>query len=140
MNVAGKIDKLGIAKAMEDGSPENRYLLDKETGAVILVSATMGASELMAFKERMERHPERYLAVDRTHSDEKYRDMELFIKELNDKKLQEKLITLLRGGNPVRPFLDAVNAHPQASEQWKEWKKGRILKRLSNFLKENGLA
>lgn len=139
MSVTGKIDKLSIAKAMEDGSPENRYLLDRETGSVILVSASMGTSELMAFKERMEKYPQRYLAIDRTPSDEKYRDMELFVKELNDKKLQEKLITLLRSGNPIRPFLDAVMAHPQASEQWKEWKKNRLLKRLANFLKENGL-
>jgi len=134
------MDKLAIAKAMEDGSPENRYLLDRQTGAVILVSATMGAAELMAFKERMDKHPERFLPIDQTHSDEKLRDMELFVKELNDKKLQAKLITLLGGGNAVRPFLDAVMAHPQASEQWKQWKKTRILKRLASFLKESGLS
>lgn len=141
MSLASRLDRASVGKAMEDGSPDNRYLLDRQTGQIMLLSAkTMSTTELLSFQERMKREPNRYVPISKTPSDEKYRDMELFIGQAKDKKLQEKLLTILRGGNPVRPFLDAVDAHPEGKELWHKWKSERIQKRLDAFLKENGLA
>lgn len=127
---------------MEDGAPENRYLLDKQTGDVLLLSAkTMGTTELLAFQDRMMKAPARYLPIPRTPSEEKYKDLEVFVKSVvKDKKLQEKLLMLLRGGNPVRAFLDAVDAHPAEKEHWWQFKTAAVQKRVDHFLKENGLS
>lgn len=125
---------------MEDGSPDTRYLLDRQTGDILLLSAkTMSAPELLQFKEKVEKEPARYVPLSKTPSEEKYRDFELFVQIVKDKKLQEKLLLLLRGGNPVRSFLDTVNTHPQGKESWQQFKSSRVKKRIENFLKENGL-
>lgn len=135
-----KIDWVALAKALEDGSPDTRYMLDRQTGEILLLSAkTMGTTELLQFKEKIEKEPSRYVPLSKTPSEEKYRDLELFIQVIKDKKLQERLRLLLQGGNPVRSYLDAVNAHPQAKESWRQFKTARIKKRIENFLKENGL-
>lgn len=139
MSLASKIDRMSLGKAMEDGSPENRYLLDRQTGQVSLLSSKMSESELLGYKERMAREPNRYAPISKTPSEEKYRDMELFVGQAKDRKLQEKLLTILRGGNPVRPFLDVLDAHPEGKDQWKRFKGERIQKRIDDFLKENGL-
>lgn len=140
LSLAGKIDKISLAKAMEDGTPENRYLLDRQTGQISLLSSkTMSTSELLSYKDRMTREPHRYAAVSKTPSEEKYHDMELFVGQVKDRKLQERLLSILRGGNPVRPFLDSVDAHPEGHEQWKKFKQQRVQKRIDDFLKENGL-
>ncbi len=140
MSLGAKLDRTALAKATEDGAPENRYLLDRSTGQIILLSSkTMGTSELLSFRDRMSREPNRYVAIPRTPSDEKYHDMELFVGQAKDKKLQEKLLMILRGGNPIHPFLDAVDAHPQGRELWKQFKQVRVQKRVDDFLKENGL-
>lgn len=141
MNLSAKLDKIAIGKAMEDGTPENRYLLDRQTGDIILLSSkTMTTHELLVFKEKMTKEPARYAAIAKTPSEEKYKDLELFLKSVKDRKLQEKLLTILRGGNPMRPFLDAVEAHPTEKEHWRQFKSARVQTRTDHFLKENGLA
>lgn len=140
MSSSVKIDLVALARAMEDGAPENRYLLDRQTGQILFLSAkTMTADELLSFKDKVAREPSRYVAVERTPSEEKYRDLEIFVREVKDKKLQGKLVAILSGGNPVRPFLDAVDAHPQEKERWKQFKQARVQRRVEAFLKVNGL-
>lgn len=141
MSLSAKIDKQQLARAMEDGSPDNRYLLDRETGEITLVSAkTMSTDVLMSFKEKMAKDPKRYIPVVKTPSEEKYRDMELFAQQTKDKKLQERLILILRGGNPARPFIDAMDsAQPLEKDSWRKFKTMRILRRIETFMKENGL-
>jgi hypothetical protein len=140
LSLSSKLDKLAIVKSMEDGSPDNRYLLDRNTGEVIFLSSkTMSASELMTFKEKMGKEPTRYIPIPKTPSEEKMRDMELFVQQVKDKKLQEKLAQILRGGNAYRPFIDAVDTHPQEKENWKKFKLARVSRRLEIFFKENRL-
>lgn len=141
MSLLGKIDRISVGKAMEDGAPENRYLLDRQTGQITLLSSkTMSTGELLSYQERLKREPNRYVPVPRTPAEEKYRDMELFVGEAKDRKLQERLLGILRGGNPIRPFLDAIDAHPEGRELWKRFKRDRVGKRVEDFLKENGLV
>jgi hypothetical protein len=134
-----KIDKVLLARAMEDGAPENRYLLDRQTGEILFVSSKMSQADLLAFKDRVSKDPKRYVPIPKTPSLEKYRDMELFAAQVKDKKLQEKLILILRGGNPTRPFLDAIETNTQEKENWKKFKQARVARRIEIFLKENGL-
>jgi hypothetical protein len=141
MSLSSKLDKMAIVRSMEDGSPDSRYLLDQNTGEILhLSSKTMSASELMSFQEKVKKEPDRYIPIPRTPSEEKLRDMELFAQQVvKDKKLQEKLVLALRGGNAFRPFMDAIDANPQEKENWKKFKLTRVSRRLEIFLKENGL-
>ena len=110
-NVQVDLDEL--CAAIDDASYEHRYLLDTETGEVILLSEMSDEDELQQQLAEIDAAgPGRYLEVPRAEPHAGYRDMEDFIATVGDERLQELLEVAIQGRGAFRRFKDVLAQHP----------------------------
>ena len=109
------VDEMMIEAAMEDGSLENRYYLNTQTGEVILVSEYDPGS---VQQEQLEVAIENYVPIERIPSQQAYQWMQEFVETQilpEDALLAEKLSIALRGKGAFRRFKDVLH---ESSEEW----------------------
>jgi predicted nucleotidyltransferase len=81
----------------------------------------------------------RYIAVPEADSGEGYRDMEDFIATVRDERLQDRLWQAIRGRGAFGRFKDVLSSHFHERECWFEFQEARLLQRVLEWLKEEGI-
>ena len=96
--------------------------------------------EVLRDADQVEQHlGARYVSVPRADSDEAYRDMEDFIAETNNRRLQGRLEEAIRGRHPFRRFKDVLLDYPEDREQWFAFSNSRVRGRTLDWLRGEGI-
>jgi hypothetical protein len=98
------------------------------------------AVEQMLIADRIRQDTEgRYIAVDRQDSREGYRDMELFIRRVEDEGLQDRLWRAIQGRGAFRMFKDVLLDYPDVRERWFAFRDARHRARARDWLERHGI-
>jgi hypothetical protein len=135
-----RVNARALLNAVQDSTPDVVYFVDSQKGDVLKVTRSMNLTELARFKQQADRDPDRFLKVPKPTGEETYGDMEAFRASLKDKKLQDRLRLATTGGGTLRNFLDTLNPVPQERDRWYKFRESRILGRLGEWLRQNGLS
>ena len=81
----------------------------------------------------------RYIPVDRQDSREGYRDMELFVRRVEDEGLQDRLWRAIQGRGAFRMFKDVLLDHLEVRERWFAFRDARHEARARAFLERHGI-
>ena len=81
----------------------------------------------------------RFFRVPRAEFRDGYRDMEDFIDELPNVRLQERLLDAIRGRGPFRRFKDVLLDYPTEREHWFAFQSARIRERAIAWLADEGI-
>lgn len=134
------VNARALLNAAQDPSPEAVFYVDSQKGDVLKITRSTPMAELARFKAMADKDADRFLKIPRPTSVETYADMDAFRATLKDKKLQERLQLAVSGGGTLRNYLDALNASPSEKERWYKFREARILQRLQDWLRQNGLT
>lgn len=63
-----------------------------------------------------------------------YRDMELFVEQITDTDVYNRLSRALEGGSPFRRFKDALQSYPALEDRWYEFREERMAARVLEWL------
>ena len=135
-----KIDLDELYEAMENGSFENEYFLDLETGEILFVSEHMDDEETEKLRGRIEGEFERYEQIPKVESHEGYRDMVDFITALDDEHLAGLLEVAINGKGAFRRFKDVLLNYPEERERWFQFKDDRTEERALEWLNDIGVT
>ncbi|MFC1943760.1 UPF0158 family protein [Chloroflexota bacterium] len=127
-----------LFNAIEDGSLENDYFLDLETGEIIFVSGYMDNEDeaTRKLKDRMEEEFDRYEQIPKVESHEGYEDMVGFIATVENERLAELLEVAINGKGAFRRFKDVLVNSPEESERWFKFKDDKIEERAREWLED----
>lgn len=127
-----------LCNAIEDGSLENDYFLDLETGEIIFVSEYMDDEDeaTKKLKDRIEEEFDRYEQIPKAESHEGYEDMVGFIAIVENERLAELLEVAINGKGAFRRFKDVLLNYPEESERWFKFKDDRMEKRAREWLED----
>jgi hypothetical protein len=103
------IDTDLLIEALEDGSGEMTYVLDRATGQVLLISlAAMTLTEHEEALAQVESDPQRYVFIEPISSSQAYEIMSAFVEQLTRSDAKERLARALGRDRPFRRFKDAL--------------------------------
>ncbi|MBI3928296.1 MAG: hypothetical protein HY319_22320 [Armatimonadetes bacterium] len=134
-----KVDRKVLYEAFADTDPETQYMVDTTTGRVIKLSLSDPAG-LQKFKSDLAREPKRYLQVQKPSGQDNFKDMEQFVAIVADPRLKQELQRALASHKPFREFRDVLERRFKEKNQWAEFRKQRVEKRLTDFMKTSGLV
>jgi hypothetical protein len=77
---------------------------------------------------------DRFLFIDPSSSQEDYRDMERFIRRVEDDHLRERLWDAIQGQGAFRRFKELLVRHPDVEQRWYAFKAERVEERISSWL------
>lgn len=128
-----------LCAAYEHTDEMNSQYLDTETGEILLVVHQEGVAEQNEKnKKKIERDEEgRYVKIPSTDSREGYRDMQDFIRTVDDEHLEEKLWIAIDGKGAFRRFKKVLTRYPDVRERWFEFKDERTRERVVDWLEWN---
>lgn len=109
------LDDLLLALSWRDELMQSRYLLDSETGGVILLSDAVDEEDL---PPGFDAEDLRWIGIEPVESSESWAWMEDFIATLADPHLAEQLSRAIHGRKPFRHFKDVLAEHPAEREAW----------------------
>lgn len=78
---------------------------------------------------------DRYKMIPRQDSREGYRDMQKYIRTLDDDHLSELLEAAIQGSGAFRRFKDVLYRHPEARQNWFKFRDERLKRRMVSWLK-----
>lgn len=120
-----------IAMAMQDdGSMGTEYLLDTETGEVIMYGFDSGADD------EIDTEDEKYVGIDRIES---YQHMEDFTVELPEGEARRQLEQALIRSKPFRHFKDALYDFPEVQKDWYKFKDDAMARIIVRWLVDEQL-
>jgi hypothetical protein len=94
--------------------------------------------ECLLEADRVEVASGEIIAIDpEPHAD--YREMERFIRTVDDSELQDRLWRAIRGRGAFRYFRDVLADHPQVEDDWYAFKDAQIERRIHRWLEANGI-
>ena len=118
-----------IAMAMQDdGSMGTSYVLDTETGEVIMYGFDSNSNDEIDLED------EKYISIDRIESYESYQHMEDFTAALPAGGSREQLEQALIRSKPFRHFKDALNDFPETQKDWHKFKDDAMAKVIVRWL------
>jgi predicted dehydrogenase len=82
---------------------------------------------------------DRFLSVDPGSSHDDYRDMERFIRRVEDGRLRARLWDAIQGRGAFRRFKDTLARYPGVEERWYAFKAARIEERVLAWLAYHGI-
>jgi len=134
-----EVDLDELCAAYEHADDMNSQYLDLETGEILLVVHQEGVAEQNEKnKKKIERDEEgRYVKIPSTDSREGYRDMQDFIRTVDDEHLEEKLWIAIDGKGAFRRFKKVLTRYPDVRERWFEFKDERTRERVVDWLEWN---
>lgn len=74
------------------------------------------------------------VAVPQDEPTDGYRDMELFVEQITDTGVYDRLSRALEGGSPFRRFKDALDSYPALEDRWYEFREERLTARVLEWL------
>lgn len=123
-----------IAMAMQDdGSMGTEYLLDTETGEVIMYGFDSGPDD------EIDTEDEKYVGIDRIESYESYQHMEDFTVELPEGEARKHLEQALIRSKPFRHFKDALYDFPEVQKDWYKFKDDAMARIIVRWLVDEKL-
>jgi hypothetical protein len=125
-----------LCEAMEDGSYENEYFLDLETGEILFLSEYMDDEDTVKLKDRIEEDFNRYERIPKAESQEGYEDMVDFVATVEDEHLVELLEVAINGKGAFRRFKDVLLNYPEERERWFKFKDERMEERVLEWLED----
>lgn len=133
-----KVDHSAVLKAFEDVNPENQYMIDVQTGAVMRLTLDDPAG-LKQFQAMFAQNPKRFVKVERPSARDNIAELQLFIQGLTDPHLKAALSLALTSHKPFREFRDTIRDKFHARQAWEKFHKQNLEKRAQAFLKSCGL-
>jgi len=82
---------------------------------------------------------DRFLFIDPGSSHEDYRDMERFIRKVEDDRLRERLWDAIQGRGAFRRFKDLLVRHADVEKRWYAFKAERIEEGMLGWLTYHGI-
>jgi hypothetical protein len=131
-----RIDLDELYSALEDGSYEQDYYLDLETGEILFISEYMDDEETEKMKDQIEDNFDRYELIPKAESHEGYKDMEDFVATVKDEHLAELLVVAINGKGAFRRFKDVLLNYLEERERWFKFKDERIEERALEWLED----
>ncbi len=128
------IDLDQLYQAMEDGSYENEYYLDLDTGEILFISDYMDDEETRKLKDQIEEDFDRYKLIPKAESREGYGDMQDFIAIVENERLAELLEVAINGKGAFRRFKNVLLIYPEERERWFKFKDDRMRERALEWL------
>lgn len=135
-----RVNARALLNAAQDPSPDAVFYVDTQKGDIVKITRSTPMAELARFKAMTDKDADRFLKVPRPTGAETYGDMEAFRATVKDKKLQDRLQLAVSGGGTLRNHLDALNPSPSEKERWYKFREARMLARLQDWLRQNGLT
>ena len=129
-----------LVSAALDPSKDMVYSVDTHTGDILKISLHGSVAELQRLQTLTVRDPHRFLRVPKPTGEDTYSDMMAFCATTKDKKLQERLQRIIRGGGTLRDFIDTLTPYDVEKERWYKAREARIAQRMQNWARENGLT
>jgi hypothetical protein len=128
------VDSGELANALENRLDEGAWLLDLESGEVLLVQR----EELDEDPEENDyEDPDRFLPILPMSSRDAFQIMEEFIGTLPGGEGCRALERALRLPRPFRSFKDTLLDFPELREQWFKFHHGRMLQSAQEWLEDN---
>ena len=128
------VNAVELADALEGHMDEESWLLDLETGALLLVINGEVADEDVP--EDWE-ESDRYMPISRIESHEAFGFMEDFVEELPEGEGARALARALGHSRPFRSFKDTLGDFPALRERWFKYHKMRMLAYAEQWLADN---
>jgi hypothetical protein len=145
--------------AFSDSGNEFGYWVDKQTGRVLLIGDEFSLGEIdypeeeaesvreikilsgdLDAEEGIEIDEDRYVEIEPPDSDEQWRWMEKFaLTRVENEKLQDKLLYVLRGRKPFLRFKDALFDYPDDRQRWFDFQNGKLCEAIENWAESEGL-
>ncbi|WP_181149752.1 UPF0158 family protein [Arthrobacter sp. MYb227] len=118
-----------IAMAMQDdGSMGTSYLLDTETGEVLMYGMDPDSDDEIDLED------EKYLSIEPIQSYESYQHMEDFVGTLPEANARQRLEQALIRSKPFRHFKDALYDFPELQKDWYTFKDEAMAKVIVRWL------
>jgi Uncharacterised protein family (UPF0158) len=129
------IDWEGIVVAFESRSQLITHFFDRETGEVVQVVKDRDPhqhDELTASS--------RFIALPKDHGERGMGEMELFLGEVENDRLREKLQSTLAEPDPSLPYRDALRADGREEAKFFQFKQRRARERAETWLASMGIS
>jgi hypothetical protein len=81
----------------------------------------------------------RFIAIDPGAPYDDYRDMERFIRRVEDERLRDRLWDAIQGRGAFRRFKDTLARHPGLEDRWFEFKAAQTEQRMRDWLNANDI-
>jgi hypothetical protein len=127
-------------RGIEDGSYEQEYYLDLETGEILFISEHMDDEETRALKDRIEEDFKRYERIPKAESHQGYQDMVDFIGTVDNERLADLLEVAINGKGAFRRFKDVLLNYPEERERWFQFKDEKTEERALQWLDDIDVA
>jgi hypothetical protein len=124
-----------LAEALENHLDNGSWMLNLETGEVILVPGRM-VDEEPEDDEDFE-DAEKFLPILPIPSHEGFRIMEDFVATLPDSEGSRSLERALGHTRPFRGFKDTLLDFPELRERWFKYHDGRMVEKAQEWLEDN---
>ncbi len=126
--------------ALEDRSAESSWVLDTETGDLLLISDVVDDDDLPVPRTEMEDDDTgRFLWIEPEESHEAFRDMEDFVATVSAAQLRGLLEVAISGKGAFRRFKDVLARSPAELERWFGFRQRRLEARARQWLAENDI-
>jgi hypothetical protein len=129
-----KVDPEDLANALESHLDEGSWLLDLESGEVILAASDSFEDEP---GEEDYEDPEKFLPILPMPSRDAFRIMEAFVETLPDGEGSRSLAQVLGHPRPFRGFKDTLLEFPDLRERWFKFHDARMLEKAQEWLEDN---
>lgn len=138
MKIRYNLDQL--QKIIRESPKDRVHFLDKETGEILELSlADPDVRMVQMIKEKIAGAPGRYPQIPKRSPHENYKDLEEFIKTVQDTKLKKRLSEAIEGQGAFRSFRDVIEAYPREKKNWNTFRDNKLNQFIRKFLKEIGM-
>jgi hypothetical protein len=128
-----RVDWEELEDAFADSSPDHRYYLDRETGAVHFFSSYLD-NEDEEEDERAIVAEVRYVLIPHARRLIPSHELREFVASLGPEDVRRELESSLRTPEGYQRFEEVVAEHPQARDQWRRFVKERLGPRIKSWL------
>lgn len=132
------LDKNKLIEALNEGDPGTQWFLDAKTKTVRKVSLS-DPRGIEQFKRDIAGDAQRFVKIPKRTSEERYTELEGFIRQISDKALQAKLSEALSSPSPYREFRLLMERRSKEQRQFENYLNACAQKRLQDFLKTTSI-
>lgn len=135
-----KIELSELCWALEDRSGDSSWILDTQTGELLLISDAVGDEHLPIPRSEIEDDDTgRFLWIEPEESREAFRDMEDFVATVPSGHLRELLGVAIAGKGAFARFKDVLTRSPTERERWFGFRERRLEARAREWLSGNDI-
>lgn len=128
-----------LEEALNETDPETQWFADRKLQTVRRI-CLQDKQSIESFKRDLLKEPSRFIKIDKRTAAERRTELEIFIKKVADKKLQEVLSEAMHSPAPHRAFRLALERKAKEQRQFAAYEAEASRLRLQNFLKLNNLS